>query len=61
LFGLPEIKIHDRVILEFHQFSTRPSNTSTQGQVETTTKLEYDRDIGNFRWSSDMRKDQKEH
>ncbi|KAK7274471.1 hypothetical protein RIF29_15562 [Crotalaria pallida] len=31
------------------------------GQAVETTKLEYGRGRGNFRWSGEMRRDRKEH
>ncbi|KAI3674016.1 hypothetical protein QVD17_42370 [Tagetes erecta] len=49
-------------------FSRRRSNDVRRqipglnsGQAVETTKLEYGRGRGNFRWSGEMRRDRKEH
>ncbi|PHT63701.1 hypothetical protein T459_32387 [Capsicum annuum] len=43
-------------------FSRRRSNDGLNpGQAVETTKLEYGRGRGNFRWSGEMRRDRKEH
>lgn len=39
----------------------RPIPGLNPGQAVETTKLEYGRGRGNFRWSGEMRRDRKEH